>query len=105
MEKTYSNVWDSAHGLFGIMEDQYCTNKKTAIKFLKKIQNDYNILQIWEETNFQYEDTYMDSLKYCLFDKNHNLPNNSYQQPKKEYLPLYSIQGCYTPFQREHNIL
>ena len=70
MEKTYSNVWDSAHGLFWIQENQFCTNKKKAIRFLQAIQDDYNILQIWEETKFSYEDTYMDSLKFCLFDEN-----------------------------------
>lgn len=70
MEKTYSNVWDSAHWLFGIQENQYCTNTKWAIKILEKLQDHYNILQIWKETTFQYCDTYMDSLQHNLFKKN-----------------------------------
>lgn len=91
MEKTYSNVRDSAHWLFGIQEEQYCTDKKTAIKFLKYIQDNYSILEIGKATTFDYSDTYMDSLHYSLFKQN--------KRSKKSHLSVRSRHNITTASQ------
>jgi len=70
MEKIHSNYFDSAHWLFGVIEKKYLINRKKAKKLLKEMISSYNILQIHDETHFNYEDVYLDTLEHDFF-KNH----------------------------------
>lgn len=67
MEKIHSNYFDSAHWLFGIIEKKYALPLKEARKLLKTMKPSYNILQIQDETHFDYKDVYLDTLDHDFF--------------------------------------
>ncbi len=103
MEKTYTNVWDSTQSLFGIVEKQFCIEKKWATKFLEKIQNRYNILQIWDATTFSYSDIYMDWLTHQLFKQNQDYEKEhfSVRMRKNHTREIHTFQIIHTNRQRK----
>lgn len=67
MEKIHSNYFDSAHGLFWMVEKKYALTTDKAKKLLKSMTETYNILQIGNKMHFTYEDYYLDSIDHNFF--------------------------------------
>lgn len=103
MEKTHSNVRDSAHGLFWILEKQYALNKDWAEKLLESLQDHYDILQIGEHTTFDYEDIYMDWKDFPCFNENlrKKKPHTSIRTRKNISANTKTFQVIHTTNQRK----
>lgn len=67
MEKIHNNYFDSAHGLFGIVEKKYALTVKKARKLINSMSDSYSILQIGNKVHFEYEDYYLDTIDHDFF--------------------------------------